>query len=131
MMSTLFGPERRQPLTVAVSEHAGVLVARVSGDVDQSTAPLLRRHLHPLWGCSGVRALVLDMGEVSFIDSTGVGELIAVLRRCEELAMALALSGVHGIVARVLTITGLTRAFDIHPTTENALQAWVADADTA
>jgi anti-anti-sigma factor len=76
-VTALFGPDRGRAFAVSLIPHDGVMIAHVSGELDLRTAPLLREHLRPLWERADLGAVVLDMAELEFCDSVGVGEIIA------------------------------------------------------
>ncbi len=78
----------------------------VHGDLDLATAPDLRQHaLGEL--SNGARRLILDLGGVDFIDSIGVGILVALLRRTRMLGVAYEVRA-SGRVLAVLELCGLT-----------------------
>lgn len=55
---------------------------------------------------TGARRLVLDLAEVRFIDSAGVGALLSIRERTEQLGVELILANVPEPVRRVLGLTG-------------------------
>ena len=95
-------------------------VLRVSGEMDLVTSPAVRQHVHDAVA-DGRRSLVLDLSEVLFCDSSGVGVLIAsrrLMRSCAgQLRLILpaqgAVDGSH--VNRVLAALGVRRLFDCYP----------------
>ncbi|RCG32812.1 anti-sigma factor antagonist [Sphaerisporangium album] len=117
-----FEADPRPGLTISCDTQDGVLVVRAHGELDYTTAPVLRSGLDPVWASPPGVAFVLDLDEVSFCDSVGLSELIATLRTAQSAGRPFSLSGVHGGVLRVLTITGLRNVFDIHPTAEDAVR---------
>lgn len=101
-------------------------VLRVSGELDLVTSPVLRQRVHDAVA-DGRHSLVLDLSEVWFCDSSGVGVLIAarrLLRSCQgSLRLILpahgAADGSH--VNRVLGALGVRRLFDVHPDVPSAV----------
>ncbi|MFD5497599.1 STAS domain-containing protein [Streptomyces sp. GDS52] len=101
-------------------------VLRVSGELDLVTSPVLRQRVHDAVA-DGRHRLVLDLSEVWFCDSSGVGVLIAtrrLLRSCQgSLRLILpahgAADGSH--VNRVLGALGVRRLFDVHPDVPSAV----------
>ncbi|WP_406729778.1 STAS domain-containing protein [Streptomyces sp. GD-15H] len=101
-------------------------VLRVSGELDLLTSPVLRQRVHDAVA-DGRHSLVLDLSEVWFCDSSGVGVLIAtrrLLRSCQgSLRLILpahgAADGSH--VNRVLGALGVRRLFDVHPDVPSAV----------
>ncbi|MFH9979786.1 STAS domain-containing protein [Streptomyces sp. NPDC017179] len=94
-------------------------VLRVAGELDLVTSPVLRQRVHEVVA-QGRHDLVLDLSEVFFCDSSGVGVLIAarrLIRSCQgRLRLILpargAVDGSH--VNRVLGALGVRRLFDVY-----------------
>jgi anti-sigma B factor antagonist len=97
----------------------GVLL--VSGEVDLSVAPELRARLDELVG-RDVRHLVVDLRPVTFLDSTGVGVLVAAAKRLHDAdpAGSLRLVCTNERVLRVLRLTGVLGVFPLHATVDQA-----------
>ena len=68
-----------QSLQVHVELSGGVPVVRVAGEVDMATAPQLRERLEEM--PEGTGTLVVDLTDVSFLDSTGLSVLVAAWKR--------------------------------------------------
>ncbi|GIH94828.1 anti-sigma factor antagonist [Planobispora siamensis] len=107
--------------TVTTSTYNEVIIVRARGELDLASAPLLREHLNGVWELPGASLLILDLTDVAFCDSTGLGELVRTLKRSQARGTRLVLTGVHGPVARVLALSGLRSAFEVHPTAEEAV----------
>ncbi|MEV7968773.1 anti-sigma factor antagonist [Sphaerisporangium sp. NPDC088356] len=117
-----FGADPQQGLSVSRGIQESAVVVQVRGELDYRSAPLLRGELGGVWEIPGISAIILDLSEVTFCDSVGLSELIAVLRRSQNTGHALMVSGLQGTLLRVLTITGLHNAFDSYATVEEALR---------
>ena len=88
------------------------IVVKVLGDLDLDNAPRLGAVLTDLAGQGGVH-VTLDLGGMTFIDSTGLSVLIRGLRRLREVGGDLALQSPSATAIKVLEITGLTSVFAI------------------
>jgi anti-sigma B factor antagonist len=88
-------------------------VLDIVGEVDLYTAPALRDRIASLVD-GGVRKLVVNLQQVGFMDSSGLGVLIGALRRLKEHDGDLALVCPAGSTLKVLTVTGLDKVFRIH-----------------
>ena len=97
-------------------------VVSVGGEVDIFTAPQFKECMVELLD-SGVRRLVIDLSEVTFIDSTALGVLIGGVRRVHGVGGAMALVVTSRPVERVLGVTGLDRVFAMYATRAEALEA--------
>ncbi len=101
-------------------DDLGVVI--LGGEVDIFTAPQFKECLVDLLD-SGVRRLVIDLAEVTFIDSTALGVLIGGVRRVHGAGGAMTIVVATRPVERVLTVTGLDRVFSMYPTRAEALEA--------
>src|SRR4051812_35592530 len=71
--------EPESSFRVVVSEVDGRSLVRVNGDIDASSSPTLRDALMALLDV-GQRTISIDLTDVTFIDSTGVGVVIDLVR---------------------------------------------------
>lgn len=111
-------------LDIASSQSGSHAVVHVAGEIDVYTAPALRERLDQEIE-RGQHDLVVDLSDVTFMDSTGLGVLVGRLKliRVHEGAMRLVCA--HDRVLKVFTITGLDKVFEIYPTIDEALAAAV------
>lgn len=117
------GPEAgvNAPLTVEVStadDRAAVVSA--AGEVDATTVELLRPEIMRL-ADDGRIQVVLDLSDVTFLDSSGLGALVSGHRRLQLLGGRLGLVCRNDLVLRVFRLTGLDKVMLIVPTLEQAL----------
>jgi anti-anti-sigma factor len=109
-------------------EQGDWTVLRVSGELDLVSSPALRQRVHDAVA-EGRHSLVLDLSDVFFCDSSGVGVLIAarrLIRSCQgRLRLILpargAADGSH--VNRVLGALGVRRLFDVYVDVDSAVTA--------
>lgn len=115
-------------LTVQVDELDGWAVARVYGDVDVATAPRLRERLVGLV-TKGQSRIVLDLDEVGFLDSTGLGVIIGVLKRTRTHGGDLRLVATNERLLALFELTGLDRALPFSRTAQDAVTDTGATAE--
>lgn len=92
--------------SVLIDDDDEVAVVRVAGELDSFTAPELRA------GIAGVLArpgTIVDIREVPFVDSAGLGALVGGIRRLREAGAAVALCCTRSSLLRLLQMTGLDR----------------------
>ncbi len=70
----------------------------------------------------GILKIVLDLSKVNWIDSTGLGELIASLSSIKKKDGNLVLSNLQAPVQSLLKMTNLTQIFDTYESVEDAVQ---------
>ena len=102
--------------THTVGEHT---VLEVGGEVDVYTAPRLRERLVELVD-GGARRVVVDLGRVDFLDSTGLGVLVGALKRVKAHDGSLSLVCTQDKILKIFKITGLTKVFPIHTSVAEA-----------
>jgi anti-sigma B factor antagonist len=98
-------------LTTTVLHH-GEPVVRVSGEVDLRTSPQLREVLLRAARKKPER-LVVDLSEVGYMDSSGVGTMVEIKRLVERGGGRLVLVALQPRVRSVFEVTQLDRFFDI------------------
>ncbi len=84
----------------------------LQGEIDTYTAPELREVLMPLSEKSN-NQIVVDLSDVQYIDSTGLGIFVGALKASDTSGSRLQMTGVVGRVKRLFNITGLDRIVDI------------------
>jgi anti-sigma B factor antagonist len=110
---------------VTGGEQGEWAVLEVSGELDLVTSPALRQRVHDVVA-EGHHSLVLDLSDVFFCDSSGVGVLIAVrrlIRSCRgRLRLILPAQGASdgSHVNRVLGALGVRRLFDVYADIDSA-----------
>ena len=99
----------------------GHLIA-AKGELDISATPRLSTVLAMASASRGGR-LVLDLSEVTFIDSTALGTILKAAAQLEEGGTSLAVVAPDGPVRRLLEMTNLTQRFRLFGTRDDALAA--------
>ena len=89
-------------------EPGGVIV--VHGDIDVAGGPILDA---ALLKAEHVNPVIIDLGDVFFIDSSGLRCLLGASRRARDRGATLVLRGAGSEVLRLLQITGTTEQFSI------------------
>ncbi|HMJ39331.1 MAG TPA: STAS domain-containing protein [Verrucomicrobiae bacterium] len=98
----------------------GVTVVAPTGRLDVAGAPALKDAISEAVK-SGQPRVVLDMEGVSFVDSTGLGSVIAALKQIRSSQGDLRLAAPNQQVRVVLELTTLDRVFPYYSTVEEAL----------
>lgn len=80
---------------------------QVAGEVDVSNASKLRDAIDELIA-EGVPSVDVDLSQVSYIDSTGIGVLVGAVHRAHDVGLSLTVSNPQRNVARVLDMLGVS-----------------------
>ena len=109
-------------LTVRVAkldEHTRLVA--LAGELDLYSADAFRGALDAALD-DGATRLVIDLGEVDFIDSVALGVLANAMKRLRALGGGLAVISSNQQIVRVFEITGLDRLVVIAPSLSEALE---------
>jgi len=97
-----------------------IKVVELSGDLDVAGAPTLQEALQAIID-SGGQQVVVDLGAVPFMDSSGLGVLVAAHRRMSAVGGRLALASPGPALQKVFQLTRTNRLFEMHDTVSDAL----------
>ncbi|GAB97461.1 anti-sigma B factor antagonist [Kineosphaera limosa] len=109
-------------LLLSCTNEGPVTIVDVQGDIDALSAPALQERLE-MYVAAGQRHLVLDLSGVPFMDSTGLGVLVGVLRLARAHGGSMRLVAPSERVLRIMAITGLDEIFETAPSRDDAVSA--------
>ncbi len=109
------------PDRVHREEHAHALVLTLAGEHDAYDAPSLRKAFLAAAEQRDGRVIVLDLAAVSFLDSTGLGTIVGLLRRVREAGGELRVVLPETEARRIFELTALDRSLDVRASREEAL----------
>ena len=115
-------------IETTTTEGVGIISAR--GEVDLSTADTLRAEIDDALG-AGHRRVVVDLTDVEFIDSAGLGALASSHKKAEDAGIGFAVVTARQAILRPLEITKLINVLTVLPTLDAALAATEGAAQTA
>jgi anti-anti-sigma factor len=85
----------------------GVVVVRLAGEVDLTVSAVLEQTLLDAPAIPGVQSVVVDLGQLRFLDSSGVHALVKGYLAANDAGLHYTVRKANGAVARVLDITGV------------------------
>lgn len=100
-------------MQIATNPGSDRYLITVSGEVDLATSPELDTAVIAAID-SGTSSVVIDLTNVSFMDSSGLGVIVRALKRCREAENDLDLVITNERVLKVFGITGLDQVIPIH-----------------
>jgi anti-sigma B factor antagonist len=107
-------------LQLATRHEGDVSVVSARGEVDVFTAPGLDTELDALIAAGSAR-LVVDLSDVAFLDSTGLGVLVKALKHAREAGGWLHLVVTSDRIRKIFEITGLDASIPIFDTAQDAI----------
>lgn len=110
-------------MKITTAKEGRVVVLRLEGRLNLVAAPRLKATIDEVVA-TGTVFVVVDMGQVTFMDSSGLGALIAGLKRARQGHGDLRLCSVSEQVSTVLELTNLNRVLRPYPSVEAARDGW-------
>ena len=109
-------------MVVNKEKRGDTVIVRPVGDIDLSRSPALRRELQMVQDERPAR-LVVDLGEVAYMDSSGVATLVEALQVARRSQSTLVVCNLNDRVRSIFEIARLDTVFEIRPDVESALSA--------
>jgi anti-sigma B factor antagonist len=111
-------------MQLKIEENGAVRVIYVKEErLDAHNSDELKAELNRLFD-SGMKDLLIDLKEVRFIDSSGLGVLVSGFKNASARQGSLKLSGLQSQVKSMFELTRLHRVFDIFQTVDDALESY-------
>jgi len=112
-------------MKITVTEKNGVTILSLRAErFDAHNSEIVKEQIKDLYA-AGAKKVLVDLGEVRFIDSSGLGALVSGFKSAVSNRGRLTLSGLQSQVESMFELTRLNRVFDIFPTAEEALSSFV------
>lgn len=119
------GREERATMSVKVREKGGIIVVDLAGEIrlsDEFTPSLNRQVAEQL--TEGKSDILLNFAKVDFIDSYGIGDIVASYLAVKEKKGRLKLACLSPKIWLIFHYSGLTRILEIFDSEEKALQSF-------
>lgn len=108
-------------MDLIAEEHGDATVVRVEARrIDAAVAIQFKDEMRAI-SDEGAPVVILDLGEVDFLDSSGLGAVVAAMKHLGK-ERSLQLAALSPTVAKVLKLTCMDRVFTIHESVEAAIQ---------
>ncbi|CAM4411932.1 anti-sigma B factor antagonist [Paenibacillus endophyticus] len=99
---------KAEQFQVVQEETLDQFILHVSGELDLSMVPQLRMALEPVMNRTD-KALILNLKQLKYIDSTGIGIIVSVLKLRDELKAPFFVREIPPSVKRLFDLTGISR----------------------
>jgi len=102
---------------------SGVTICRLEGDLNIHAAPGIKKEFTELIGQNPVR-LIIDFSKVNYVDSSGLGVLVEILKRVKTYGGGLKLINLSPMIKDMFQIVKFDRIFDILADEDSAMAAF-------
>jgi anti-sigma B factor antagonist len=109
-----------EALSVRSESRDGATIVRPQGDIDLAGSPTLRQEIKKAQA-GGPKRLIIDLGGVPYMDSSGVATLVEAMQLARKGGTKLVLCGLQDKVRSIFEIARLDTVFTITPSVETAL----------
>lgn len=93
---------------------------QLQGNLDALTAPTLKRDVDRLLSQGPEPRIIFDLSRLEFIDSSGVGSIVSLMKRGLGLRGEVRIAGLGGQPKEIFQLLRLDRAFKVYPTVDSA-----------
>lgn len=108
-------------MELKVRKNKEVYIIDVSGEMDLYNSYKLKELIMKMLE-KKIKYIIINLEEVDYIDSSGIGALIYICSTVKKLNLALYITNIHGSVKKVIELTKLMGFFPIVNSLEEALQ---------
>ncbi len=110
-----------QKLQLKFSNRGSTLIVRVIGELDHHSSEQLKIKVDSEIIKSSTKNVILDLGKLTFMDSSGIGAIMGRFRNVQKLNGKLALVGIGPHIKKILDMSGILKVIDAYDNVETAL----------
>jgi anti-sigma B factor antagonist len=109
-------------MKIEIKDQEGAKIIALSGDIDMYTSPELRKHLL-LLSDQKSPAIIVDLQNVTYIDSSGIATFVEALKHMRSYGGRLKFLCIPVKVKQIFTFSKLDKVFEIYGGMEDALKS--------
>ena len=109
-------------MNIKYNNYNGILLIKLGGDIDHITVSKFRSNIKMAVNKYKSYKIILDLSEVYFMDSSGIGMLIG---RYKELSLhsgEIVLTGINKNIDKILSLSGLYKVFKYFDSINDAIK---------
>ncbi|ALM28795.1 anti-sigma F factor antagonist [Bacillus altitudinis] len=99
-----------------------VLCIRLTGELDHHSAETLRQKVTNYLETEDIRHIVLNLADLSFMDSSGLGVILGRYKEIKQLGGEMVVCAISPAVNRLFNMSGLFKIIRMEPSEQTALQ---------
>lgn len=107
-------------IEINITEMNAEVHAKLAGEIDAYTAPKVREELFK-YGDKQKLHMIVDLSDVSYMDSTGLGVFVGLFKALKANDGRLTLTGMSDRLKRLFEITGLADVMEINTEVEGGV----------
>jgi len=111
-------------LNITTESRGDILIARVSGELDIRTVPYFKEKILDKTESSGINNLLLNLKDVSFIDSSGLGAILGRYRYLKKKEGKVLLVSLKPQVKKIFNMAGMLKIMDSYKNEDEAMSGF-------
>ena len=108
-------------MELKIRKNGGNCIIDVNGEMDLYNSYKLKELVMKMLE-KKVERFIVNLENVDYIDSSGIGALIYICSTIKKMSLELVITNIHGSVKKVIELTKLMGYFPITPTIDDALR---------
>ena len=108
-------------MEIKVNIRDNTLVASLIGELDHHTAKEVKSLIEEVIKNRGVKNLVFDFSQLSFMDSSGIGVIVGRYKLIKSLGGQVAISGAYGNIKKLMRMSGIEKIITTCENVDDAL----------
>lgn len=109
-------------LTVDLDVHEEVLCIRLVGELDHHTAETVKNQVMDAMELYGIKHIVLNLEQLSFMDSSGLGVILGRYKQLKQIHGEMVVCAISPAVKRLFDMAGLFKLIRFEPSEQAALK---------
>ena len=91
------------------------LIVKLKGELDHHTSEEVRKKIDKYFNGSNVSNIIMDLNELTFMDSSGIGLIMGRYRNAVDKRGKLIIACENGTIKRILDMSGLLKIIELYP----------------
>lgn len=109
-------------IQIDLKTHSDVLIIRLVGELDHHTADQVRNQVETKIESEGIRHILLNLEELSFMDSSGLGVILGRYKQITQLGGKMIICAISPSIYRLFELSGMFKILKIVDSEEQALE---------
>ncbi|GFN35924.1 anti-sigma F factor antagonist [Tepidimicrobium xylanilyticum] len=102
-----------------LNEH---LIVTLKGELDHHTSEEIRKKVDQKYLNKNLRNIVLDLSDLKFMDSSGIGLIMGRYKNCKERNGSISIISTNPYINRMLNMSGLPKIIKIYSSRDEAIR---------
>lgn len=111
--SLIYSKGNRIEVHISLVQDKGYTIAKINGMIDTYNSVYVNDVLSLIIQLDGIKKFVIDLKEVNYISSTGIGLFVDILKKCKLINVEFYLFGVIGKIKEIFELLGFINFFNL------------------